>query len=153
MLRICALHLSHPSRGHSESGHSLPPPTIPAGPETRTRNLQVTSPTLYSSQGRTLPSGKGRRLPWAPESQDPLMLSIYEMHINRGHANGCLLPMCLLPRQPSACLSWTCSTCLSQIQILCIWSWLPHEAMSLSQLAHLYLALFCERLKGYMLLL
>ncbi len=27
--------------------HSLPPPTIPAGPETRTRNLWVTSPTLY----------------------------------------------------------------------------------------------------------
>ncbi len=26
--------------------HSLPPPTIPAGPETRTRNLWVTSPTL-----------------------------------------------------------------------------------------------------------
>ncbi len=26
--------------------HSLPPPTIPAGPETRTRNLWITSPTL-----------------------------------------------------------------------------------------------------------
>ncbi len=26
--------------------HSLPPPTIPAGPETRTHNLWVTSPTL-----------------------------------------------------------------------------------------------------------
>ncbi len=29
------------------AGYSLPPPTIPAGPETRTRNLRVTSPTLY----------------------------------------------------------------------------------------------------------
>ncbi len=27
--------------------HSLPPPTIPARPETRTRNLWITSPTLY----------------------------------------------------------------------------------------------------------
>ncbi len=29
------------------AGHSLPPPTIPAGPETRTHVLWVKSPTLY----------------------------------------------------------------------------------------------------------
>ncbi len=29
------------------AGHSLPPPTIPAGPETRTCDLWVTTPTLY----------------------------------------------------------------------------------------------------------
>ncbi len=29
------------------AGYSLPPPTIPAGPETRTHNLRVTSLTLY----------------------------------------------------------------------------------------------------------
>ncbi len=28
------------------AGHSLPPPTIPAGPETRTHNLSITSLTL-----------------------------------------------------------------------------------------------------------
>ncbi len=33
--------------GGESAGHSLPPPTIPAGPETQTRNLWVTSPTLY----------------------------------------------------------------------------------------------------------
>ncbi len=31
--------------GGESAGHSLPPPTIPAGPETRTHNLWVTSPT------------------------------------------------------------------------------------------------------------
>ncbi len=31
----------------ASTGQSLPPPTIPAGPETRTRDLWVTSPTLY----------------------------------------------------------------------------------------------------------
>ncbi len=39
-------HLSHGIEGGVSAGHSLPPPTIPAGPETRTRNLRVTSPTL-----------------------------------------------------------------------------------------------------------
>ncbi len=29
------------------AGYSLPPPTIPAGPETQTHDLQATSPTLY----------------------------------------------------------------------------------------------------------
>ncbi len=29
------------------AGYSLPPPTIPAAPETQTRDLQVTSPTRY----------------------------------------------------------------------------------------------------------
>ncbi|MCJ8728948.1 hypothetical protein PDJAM_G00010640, partial [Pangasius djambal] len=37
-------------RVEESTGHSLPPPTIPAGPETQTHNLQVhlrvTSPTL-----------------------------------------------------------------------------------------------------------
>ncbi len=86
MLRICALHLTHPSahthtvnthpeqwaailmrrlgnswgfsalfkgltsvvvfRVEESTGYSLPPQTIPAGLETRTRDLQVTSPTL-----------------------------------------------------------------------------------------------------------
>ncbi|MCI4393251.1 hypothetical protein PGIGA_G00155300, partial [Pangasianodon gigas] len=39
------------SRVSPQAGHSLPPPTIPAGPETQTHNLQVhlrvASPTLY----------------------------------------------------------------------------------------------------------
>ncbi len=39
-------HLSRGIEGEESAGHSLPPPTIPAGPETRTRNLWVTSPTL-----------------------------------------------------------------------------------------------------------
>ncbi len=34
-------------RVEESAGYSLPPPTIPAGPETRTRNFRVTSPTLY----------------------------------------------------------------------------------------------------------
>ncbi len=41
---------SHLSRGiecGERARYSLPPPTIPAGPETRTRNLRVTSLTLY----------------------------------------------------------------------------------------------------------
>ncbi len=33
--------------GGESARHSLPPPTIPAGPETRTRDLWVTSPALY----------------------------------------------------------------------------------------------------------
>ncbi len=33
--------------GGESAGYSLPPPTIPAGPETRTHDLQVTSPTRY----------------------------------------------------------------------------------------------------------
>ncbi len=40
----CLAQGSHLSRG---AGYSLPPPTIPAGPETRTHDLRVTSPTLY----------------------------------------------------------------------------------------------------------
>ncbi len=40
-------HLSRGIEGGLSAGHSLPPPTIPAGPETWTRNLWVTSPTLY----------------------------------------------------------------------------------------------------------
>ncbi len=39
-------HLSHGIEGGESTGYSLPPPTIPAGPETRTRNLWITSPTL-----------------------------------------------------------------------------------------------------------
>ncbi len=39
--------LSRGIEGGESAGYSLPPPTIPAGPETRTRNLRVTSPTLY----------------------------------------------------------------------------------------------------------
>ncbi len=40
-------HLSRGIEGGESAVHSLPPPTIPAGPETRTHNLRVTSPTLY----------------------------------------------------------------------------------------------------------
>ncbi len=39
--------LSHGIEGGESAGYSLPPPTIPAGPETRTHDLRVTSPTLY----------------------------------------------------------------------------------------------------------
>ncbi len=39
----CLAQGSHLSR----AGHSLPPPTIPAVPETQTHDLLVTSPTLY----------------------------------------------------------------------------------------------------------
>ncbi len=39
-------HLSRGIEGGESAVHSLPPPTIPAGPETRTRDLRVTSPTL-----------------------------------------------------------------------------------------------------------
>ncbi len=40
-------HLSYGIEGGESAGYSLPPPTIPAGPETQTRDLRVTSPTLY----------------------------------------------------------------------------------------------------------
>ncbi len=40
-------HLSRGIEGGKSAGHSLPPPTIPAGPDTQTRDLQVTSPTVY----------------------------------------------------------------------------------------------------------
>ncbi len=40
-------HLSRGIEGGESAGYSLPPPTIPAGPETRTHDLRVTSPTLY----------------------------------------------------------------------------------------------------------
>ncbi len=74
-------------------------------------------------QGRTLPLGKGRRLPWAPESQvPPKMLFIYEMRINRGHANGCLLLTGVyyhdnrVVRVERA----SCESCLLQMKIFCI---------------------------------
>ncbi len=38
-------HLSHDIKSAGVDIHS-PPPTIPAGPETRTHNLSITSPTL-----------------------------------------------------------------------------------------------------------
>ncbi len=40
-------HLSHGIEGGESAGYSLPPPTIPAGPEFRTHDHRVTSPTLY----------------------------------------------------------------------------------------------------------
>ncbi len=40
-------HLSRGIEGGESAGYSLPPPTIPAGPEIRTHDLRVTSPTLY----------------------------------------------------------------------------------------------------------
>ncbi len=39
-------HLSLGIEGGESAVHSLPPPTIPAGPETQTHNLWITSPTL-----------------------------------------------------------------------------------------------------------
>ncbi len=39
-------HLSRGIEGEESAVHSLPPPTIPARPETRTHNLSITSPTL-----------------------------------------------------------------------------------------------------------
>ncbi len=36
-------HLSRGIEGEESAGYSLPPPTIPAGPETRTHDLRVTS--------------------------------------------------------------------------------------------------------------
>ncbi len=49
LLRVRCLaqgHLSRGTEGGESAGHSLPPPTIPAGPETRTHNLWITSLTL-----------------------------------------------------------------------------------------------------------
>ncbi len=46
----CLAQGSHLSRGIEDgesAGYSLPTPTIPARPETRTRNLWITSPSLY----------------------------------------------------------------------------------------------------------
>ncbi len=40
-------HLSRGIEGGESAGYSLPPTTIPAGPEIRTHDLRVTSPTLY----------------------------------------------------------------------------------------------------------
>ncbi len=39
-------HLSRGIEGGESAGYSVPPPTIPGGPETQTRDLGVTSPTL-----------------------------------------------------------------------------------------------------------
>ncbi len=44
--RIAQGHLSHGIEGGESTGYSLPPSTIPARPETRTRHLWGTSPTL-----------------------------------------------------------------------------------------------------------
>ncbi len=41
-------HLSHGIEGGESAGYSLPPTTIPAGPETRTHDLRITNPTLYT---------------------------------------------------------------------------------------------------------
>ncbi len=40
-------HLSCGIEGGESTVHSLPPPTIPAGPEIRTHNPPLTSPTRY----------------------------------------------------------------------------------------------------------
>ncbi len=39
-------HLSRGIEGGESAGYSLTPPKIPAGPETQTHDLWVTSPTL-----------------------------------------------------------------------------------------------------------
>ncbi len=43
-------HLSRGIEGRESTGYSLPPQTIPARSETRTRDLRVTSLTLYPLQ-------------------------------------------------------------------------------------------------------
>ncbi len=50
-------HLSRGFEGGESAGYSLPPPTIPAGSETRTHDLRVTSPTLYPL-GHDCPTNK-----------------------------------------------------------------------------------------------
>ncbi len=66
-------------RRRESADYSLPPPTIPAGPETRTRNLRVTSPTLYPLghdcphlmahfHGKNRIVGLGGRLHWAQKN-------------------------------------------------------------------------------------
>ncbi len=75
------------------------------------------------NQGWTYPLGKGRRLPWAPKSQGPpKMLFIFEMRIKLRdtvyyHDNRLRV---LVERA-------SCTSCLKQIKILCIWSWRSHE--------------------------
>ncbi len=77
---------------------------------------------LLAKQGRTLPLCKGRLLPWVPESQGPpKMLFIYEIRINRGHANGCLLPTGVYNRQPSALKKKIC-----WIYSIELWILVPH---------------------------
>ncbi len=46
LLKAKGLTSSHGIESGESAGQSLPPPTIPSGPETRTHNLWVTSPTL-----------------------------------------------------------------------------------------------------------
>ncbi len=46
-VRCLGSHLSRGIEGGESTGHLLPPPTIPAGPETQTHDLWVTGPTLY----------------------------------------------------------------------------------------------------------
>ncbi len=41
-------HLSRGIEGGESAAHSLPPPTIPARPETQTHDLWVTGPTIYT---------------------------------------------------------------------------------------------------------
>ncbi len=43
----CLAQVSRGIEGGESTGYSLPPPTIPAGPETQNHDLRVTSPTLY----------------------------------------------------------------------------------------------------------
>ncbi len=45
-------HLSHGIEGGESAGHSLTPPTTPAGPETQTRNLRVTRSDALSIRPR-----------------------------------------------------------------------------------------------------
>ncbi len=55
-------HLSRGIEGGESADYSLPPPTIPARPETRTRDLWVTSPTLYPL-GHDCPTAKTQLFP------------------------------------------------------------------------------------------
>ncbi len=62
-------HLSRGIEGGESAGYSLPPPTIPARPETRTRDLRVASPTL--SIRPRLPKD-GSKMSWQPPMISPL---------------------------------------------------------------------------------
>ncbi len=53
-------HLSRGIKSGESAGYSLPPPKIPAGLETRTHNLRVTSPTLYPL-GHDCPSAQTQK--------------------------------------------------------------------------------------------
>ncbi len=71
-------HLSRGIEGGESAGYSLPPPTIPAGPEIRTHDLRVTSPTLYPL---------GHDCPCYQHSSKYLILCSYRLGTSWGWVN------------------------------------------------------------------